>query len=122
MRRQIGLPASLVASVYLGSCDALCQGWRGMGVGSNTQQTYRPLTNILQPGLRDRAGPLAAVSNGPFGTTRAQKVEYDFYDFGTRNLTFPGTIFGVPEVVPGVNIKKTISTVKFGISYRFRGY
>ena len=29
------------------------------------------------------------------------KVEYDFYDFGTRDVSFTGTIFGVPEVVPG---------------------
>ena len=47
------------------------------------------------------------------------KVEYDFYDFGTHGVTFTGTIFGVPEVVPGINVKETISTVKFGINYRF---
>jgi hypothetical protein len=34
-------------------------------------------------------------------------------------VTFGGTIFGVPEVVPGINIKETISTVKFGVNYRF---
>ena len=50
------------------------------------------------------------------------KVEYDYYDFSTRNLTLPGTIFGVPEVVPGINIKENISTVKFGINYRFGAY
>jgi outer membrane immunogenic protein len=50
------------------------------------------------------------------------KVEYDYYDFSTRNLTLPGTIFGIPEVVPGINIKETISTVKFGINYRFGAY
>src|SRR5262249_44236112 len=52
------------------------------------------------------------------------KVEYDFYDFSisTRDLTLPGTIFGVPEVVPGINVKETISTVKFGINYRFGAY
>src|SRR5438270_13316176 len=47
------------------------------------------------------------------------KVEYDFYDFGARDVTFTGTIFGVPEVVPGINVKQTISTVKFGVNYRF---
>jgi outer membrane immunogenic protein len=47
------------------------------------------------------------------------KVEYDFYDFGRRDVTFTGTIFGVPEVVPGINVKQTISTVKFGVNYRF---
>jgi hypothetical protein len=83
---------------------------------TNTQQTYRPLTNISKPALRDWAGRSAAVSNGPFGTIGPQKL---FYDFGTRNLALPGTIFGVPEVVPGVDIKETISTVKFGVNYRF---
>jgi len=47
------------------------------------------------------------------------KVEYDYYDFGTRDVTFTGTIFGFPELVPGINVKETISTVKFGINYRF---
>jgi hypothetical protein len=40
----------------------------------------------------------------------------------TRNLSLPGTIAGLPEVVPGVNIKETIQTVKFGINYRFGTY
>jgi hypothetical protein len=34
-------------------------------------------------------------------------------------VTFTGAIFGVPEVVPGVNVKQTLSTVKFGVNYRF---
>jgi hypothetical protein len=29
------------------------------------------------------------------------KVEYDFYDFSTRNLSLPGTISGIADVVPG---------------------
>jgi outer membrane immunogenic protein len=47
------------------------------------------------------------------------KVEYNFYNFDTRNLAFPGTIAGISEVVPGIDIKQTISTVKFGVNYRF---
>jgi outer membrane immunogenic protein len=49
------------------------------------------------------------------------KLEYDFYDFGTRSVTFTGTIgpTSVPEVVPGIDVKQTISAVKFGINYRF---
>ena len=47
------------------------------------------------------------------------KLEYDYYDFGTRDVTFTGAIFGVPEVVPGINVKQTISTLKVGINYRF---
>jgi opacity protein-like surface antigen len=47
------------------------------------------------------------------------KVEYDFYDFGTRTLTLSGTFAGVPEVVPGVDIKQRVSVAKFGINYRF---
>src|SRR5438477_11086659 len=90
------------------------------GPVTNTQQTYRPLTNASQPALRDRAGRLAAVSNGRFGKIGPQ--EYDYYDFSTRNLALPGTIFGVPEIVPGINVKETISTVKFGINYCFGAY
>jgi len=54
-----------------------------------------------------------------FWNNWSAKLEYDFYDFGTRNVTFTGTIFGFPEVVPGINIRQQISAVKFGINYRF---
>jgi opacity protein-like surface antigen len=47
------------------------------------------------------------------------KLEYDFYNFGTRTLTFTGTFAGLPNVVPGIEIKQTISVVKFGLNYRF---
>src|SRR5438477_526538 len=64
----------------------------------------------------------AAVGGGvewAFWQNWSAKVEYDFYDFRRRDVTFAGTIFGVPEVVPGINVKQTISTVKFGVNYRF---
>src|SRR5262245_14071318 len=41
---------------------------------TNTQQTYRPLTNTSKPALRDQAGQLAAVWSGRFGTTGLQKL------------------------------------------------
>ena len=74
-------------------------------------------TTVTRPGWTVGGGVEWA-----FWDNWSAKVEYDFYDFSTRNLTLPGTIFGVPEVVPGVNIKETISTVKFGINYRFGAY
>ena len=54
-----------------------------------------------------------------FWSNWSAKLEYDYYDFGTRTLSFAGTIFGVPEIVPGIDIKQNISTVKLGINYRF---
>jgi outer membrane immunogenic protein len=71
-------------------------------------------TSVTRPGWTVGGGIEWA-----FWNSWSAKVEYDFYDFGTRKLAFPGTIFGIPEVVPGVDIKETISTVKFGINYRF---
>jgi outer membrane immunogenic protein len=71
-------------------------------------------TSVTRPGWTAGGGIEWA-----FWHNWSAKVEYDFYDFSTRNLTLPGTIFSIPEVVPGVNIKETISTVKFGINYRF---
>ena len=57
-----------------------------------------------------------------FWNNWSAKVEYDYYDFSTRNLSLGGTIAGAPEVLPGVNIKETIQTVKVGINYRFGLY
>jgi outer membrane immunogenic protein len=54
-----------------------------------------------------------------FWNNWSAKLEYDFYDFGTRSVAFTGTIGGIPEVVPGIDIKQTVNAVKFGINYRF---
>src|SRR6266567_1751770 len=61
-----------------------------------------------------------------FWNNWSAKLEYDFYDFGTRSVTLTGFFPGVgpstfpagPIAVPGVDIKQTISAVKFGINYR----
>jgi outer membrane immunogenic protein len=74
-------------------------------------------TSVTRPGWTIGGGVEWA-----FWYNWSAKVEYDFYDFSTLNLSLPGTIFGAPEVVPGVNVKETISTVKFGINYRFGTY
>jgi outer membrane immunogenic protein len=68
-------------------------------------------TSVTRPGWTVGGGVEWA-----FWDNWSAKVEY------TRNLTLPGTILRVAEVVPGVNIKETIQTVKFGINYRFGAY
>ena len=57
-----------------------------------------------------------------FWNNWSAKLEYDFYNFGTRTLTFTGTFAGVPEVVPGIEIRQRASVAKFGINYRFGGW
>jgi outer membrane immunogenic protein len=50
------------------------------------------------------------------------KLEYDFYDFGTRNVLLPGTVNGDEGLeISSVDahIKQQIHTVQFGINYRF---
>jgi outer membrane immunogenic protein len=61
-----------------------------------------------------------------FWNNWSAKIEYDFYDFGTRSVTLAGTLGGGPTLVPpgpvsvpGVDVKETIHTAKFGINYRF---
>jgi len=71
-------------------------------------------TSVTRPGWTVGGG-----SEWAFLNNWSAKVEYNFYNFDTHNLAFPGTIAGVPEVVPGIDIKQTISTVKFGVNYRF---
>jgi outer membrane immunogenic protein len=46
------------------------------------------------------------------------KLEYDFYDFGSRQLSFVDSTGNFPQVVP-VDIDQRIHTVKFGVNYRF---
>jgi outer membrane immunogenic protein len=60
-----------------------------------------------------------------FWNNWSAKLEYDFYDFGTRSLTLTGTFVPIggtvltPVVVPGIDVKQTINAVKFGVNYRF---
>jgi outer membrane immunogenic protein len=68
------------------------------------------------------SGVLGGGIEWAFWNNCSAKVEYDYYDFSTSNLSLGGTIAGVPEVLPGVNIKEIIQTVKVGINYRFAPY
>ena len=43
------------------------------------------------------------------------KLEYDFYDFGTRNVTFTDPNFGSSQFT----VKQQINELKLGINYRF---
>jgi outer membrane immunogenic protein len=60
-----------------------------------------------------------------FWNNWSAKIEYDFYDFGTRSVTLTGTFVPIgetvviPVTVPGIDVKQTINAVKFGINYRF---
>ena len=63
-----------------------------------TQQTYPPLTNHRNQRYAARLDSWRR-SESAFCEPLVLKVEYDFYNFNTRNLAFPGTIAGVPEVV-----------------------
>ncbi len=74
-------------------------------------------TSVTRPGWTAGGGVEWA-----FWDNWSAKVEYDYYNFSTTNLSLPGTIAGIPEVVPGVNVKQTIQTVKFGLNYRFGPY
>jgi outer membrane immunogenic protein len=47
------------------------------------------------------------------------RIEYNYIDFGTRNLNFP--IAGAPVAVTS-DITEKMHTIKFGLNYRFGGY
>jgi outer membrane immunogenic protein len=53
-----------------------------------------------------------------FGNWSA-KVEYDYLDFGTRSLPFPGLAGLVTGLNENVEIRQRIHLVKFGLNYRF---
>jgi outer membrane immunogenic protein len=62
-----------------------------------------------------------------FWNNWSAKLEYDFYDFGTRTVTLTGFFPGVgpstappgPIAAPGIEVQERISVVKLGINYRF---
>ena len=89
----------------------------------NTQQTdLRAFDEKIETSVTPLGWTVGGGIEWAFWNNWSAKVEYDYYDFSTRNLSLAGTIAGVPEVVPGVNIKETIQTVKFGVNYRFGTY
>ena len=49
-------------------------------------------------------------------------VEYDYLDFGTQGVTFPGLPAFDPQFIgTTVAIRQRIQLVKFGLNYRFGG-
>jgi outer membrane immunogenic protein len=58
------------------------------------------------------------VEHAVFGNWSA-KVEYDYLDFGTRGLLFPGLSALVTGLNENVPIRQHIHLVKFGVNYRF---
>jgi outer membrane immunogenic protein len=58
------------------------------------------------------------VEHAFFGNWSA-KVEYDYLDFGTRSLPFPGLAGLVTGLNENVEIRQHIHLVKFGLNYRF---
>jgi outer membrane immunogenic protein len=51
-----------------------------------------------------------------FTSNWSAKLEYNHYDFGSRQVTLTGAGFTAPE-----NISQRIDTVKIGLNYRFGG-
>jgi outer membrane immunogenic protein len=91
--------------------------WAGHKYSADLPTFNNIETSVVRPGWTVGGGVEWA-----FWDNWSAKVEYDFYGFSTANISLPGTIAGVPEVVRGVNVKQTSQTVKFGINYRFGGY
>lgn len=61
------------------------------------------------------------IEHAFFGNWSA-KVEYDYLDFGTTTVTFPGLAgigFNAPFPNDTVDIRQRIHLVKFGVNYRF---
>jgi outer membrane immunogenic protein len=56
-----------------------------------------------------------------FADNWSAKFEYDYYDFGSKNVTFNNPNFGPPVGTQVETVKQTIQAVKFGINYRFGG-
>ncbi len=61
-----------------------------------------------------------------FWNNWSARLEYDFLDFGTRNVTFTGATTGVPPTALGstvgsqtIGVRQRISEVKLGVSYLF---
>ena len=53
-----------------------------------------------------------------FWSNWSAKLEYDFYDFGSRRVIFVSTVNNGRAPVPA-DVDQQIHTVKFGINYRF---
>jgi outer membrane immunogenic protein len=49
------------------------------------------------------------------------KVEYDYLDFGTKSVAFPGLTGFDPQFAGTAVDRQRVQLVKFGINYRFGG-
>ena len=54
-----------------------------------------------------------------FNQNWSAKVEYDYLDFGTRNVPLGGTLLGAVGIAPGIQDNNHINEIKAGLNYRF---
>lgn len=96
------------------------------GGGAWSQNTYSADLNILI-GLHTevketRSGWLvgAGIEHAFAGTGLSAKLEYNYIDYGSRDLNFPLAI-GLPIDI-GTKIRENQHTMKVGVNYRFGAY
>jgi outer membrane immunogenic protein len=103
---------------------------KGGGAGAHFNYT----TANIATGIPLGPGPVAALGENRGGGTAgfgieyaflnnwSAKLEYDYLDFGSRNLTFNGTPCLLSTAVTCVNnasVRETVSVVRAGVNYRF---
>ena len=97
MLRQIGLPAPPVASVGRGDRVMLYAKGGVAWAGDKYQQTYPPLTNTSETSVTRPGWTAGGGLEWAFWNNSVCKVEYNLYNFDTRNLAFPGRLLASPK-------------------------
>ena len=98
----------------MGSLDALRQGRRRLR--QRPLQYRRCLHDVRFDGVETRLGWTAGVGvEWALWDDWSVKLEYDYYGFGTRNVTFVEQSAAFPSGPE--NIKQTIQAIKLGLNF-----
>ena len=92
------------------------RGWSVLGMWAETCEDQTEYTaRATRPGWTIGVG-------GEYAFTRILSgfIEYNYYDFGTRQITFTPQVIGLNPAF--VDIKDTTSVVRAGLNVRFGGY
>src|SRR5262249_46577647 len=97
--------ASCAFSVALGTCQLGPIGNFGFNFSGSDTRT---------------GGFLGAGIEYAFLPNWSAKVEYDFFDFGTKDQTFTSPLLLSPfTATASTSIREVVHTVKVGVNYRF---
>jgi outer membrane immunogenic protein len=94
-------------------------GWAWAHTDYDASLAIGPLSIAGSASATHDGGLIGAGVEYAFTPNWTAKVEYNYMDLGTNNITFPITAGGGAGITPTINVDERIHLIKVGVNYKF---